>query len=79
MIIKFLILLLCICFENNARIIVGTLDGNIYNLNEKTGEVVWAFDTGGPIVSSDGKNSVISALDGSIYILDKLGKVEVCK
>jgi outer membrane protein assembly factor BamB len=76
MIIKILILLLFVYFGNSC-VIVGTLDGNIYNLNKKTGEIIWTLNTGGPVVSSDGKNSVISALDGSIYILDKLGKVEV--
>jgi hypothetical protein len=66
------------CSDDCTSIVLGSQDGNIWNLNKK-GETRWTYPAGSWIngigVSRD--NSVIAAgaLDGTLYILDKDGNL----
>jgi outer membrane protein assembly factor BamB len=58
---------------------VSLLDGNVVALDEATGETLWAFDTGSPLVSAsgttdgeggsgaDGPSTIFPGADGSLY------------
>ena len=49
------------------------LDGKIYAINAKTGDLEWEFDTGSPIVSSpvwDGDLLIVASESGDIYVFD---------
>jgi outer membrane protein assembly factor BamB len=49
---------------------IGSDDGNLYAINANTGNDLWRFDTGSPVVSSP-----IVDLDGTIYVGSDNGNV----
>jgi len=57
-------------------VVVGSLDGLVYGVDRCSGEVLWSFDSGGPLVSSS-TPAVLPALDGSLYSVDQTGRLEV--
>jgi len=56
-----------------GKVFIGSLDHNIYCLDENNGKLVWLYKTEGWVISSpavaDGK-VVVGSLDGYIYCLD---------
>jgi outer membrane protein assembly factor BamB len=46
----------------NDKVYVGTLDGNLYCLDMKTGAVSWKYQTGGPILAA------VTIADNAIYV-----------
>jgi len=58
------------------RLYVGSNDGNLYAVDATTGAVMWAFHTGGPIVSSPAVATggaepviVVGSNDGNVYFI----------
>jgi WD40 repeat protein len=66
------------CSDDCTSIVLGSQDGNVWNLNRQ-GEVRWKYPAGSWIngvgVSRDGSVIAAGALDGTLYILDKDGKL----
>lgn len=55
---------------NNNYIVVGASDGNLYVLDVRSGEAVWAFESGAPIMTSVvvNKNRLLVAdISGNLY------------
>lgn len=76
----FLFLLFVLATKNlteNVLVVVGTLDGTIYALNEKTGEVLWSRSTGDPLIKSSSISHIFPSLDGSLFHITSNGLVEV--
>ncbi len=48
----------------NNRVYIGSRDGTFYALNSGTGQVVWTYETGGPILYS----AAYDNFDNSLYI-----------
>jgi hypothetical protein len=61
-------------------VLVGTVDGMLHGVAAETGEVLWHFHTGSPLLSSHTHPSVerlIPSVDGSLYLLDsERGRLE---
>lgn len=58
---------------NNGTVYVGSEDGNLYAIEEKTGKTLWNFETKGAIHSSPTiyKNTVFfGSFDGNYYAID---------
>ncbi len=49
----------------NGKVYVGSLDGNLYCLNAKSGTVLWKFQTGGPIEATPALDSTGVYIHGS--------------
>jgi outer membrane protein assembly factor BamB len=61
----------------NGKVYVGALDGNLYCLDANTGNVLWTYQTGGPVQSTptiDGNavyvTSCTQPTNGTVYKLD---------
>jgi len=62
---------------SNGKVFAGSLDTNLYCLNEDTGELLWSFRTMGPIhhiAASDERVFICSEKD-KIYALDHNGEL----
>ncbi len=61
-------------------VLVGTVDGFLHAVAAATGEVLWQFHTGSPLLSSHTHPSVerlIPSIDGSLFLFDsERGKLE---
>jgi outer membrane protein assembly factor BamB len=57
-----------------SRVFVGSNDGNLYELNLKTGKKVWDFVAGAPLSASPAAaqgSLVIGSQDGVLYCFGK--------
>jgi outer membrane protein assembly factor BamB/tetratricopeptide (TPR) repeat protein len=60
-------------------ILAGAEDGKLYAFDTKSGEQVWAYNTGGPLAAppvSDGNHIFLPARDGYIHVLSAEGGLE---
>ncbi|WP_348797612.1 PQQ-binding-like beta-propeller repeat protein [Flavobacterium adhaerens] len=65
---------------NEGTVYIGSEDGNLYAINEKTGKTNWKFKTGGAVHSSPAifENTVyVGSFDGYYYAIDtKTGQLK---
>ena len=59
-------------------LVVGTLDGTVYGVDDRTGEILWECFTGSDIISSSGVIQIVPSLDGTLYHITNFGILEVC-
>lgn len=70
----FVLISQAVAANEQAVIVVGTLDGTVYGLDAASGDRRWSVTTGGPLFSAshargpDGDITLIPGLDGSIYV-----------
>ena len=58
---------------SEGRVLVGSGDGDLYALDEKTGREIWRFSTGGPVDSSpavSGETAFFASRDRNLYAVD---------
>ena len=58
-------------------VIVGTLDGTVYALDENTGKTVWSLSTGSNLIHSSGYINIVPSLDGKLFHVTNFGILEV--
>ena len=58
-------------------VIVGTLDGTVYALDETTGQTVWSVSTGSNLIHSSGYINIVPSLDGNLFHVTNFGILEV--
>ena len=55
---------------SSGKVYIGSNDGNLYVLDLKTGEKLWNYDLGAPILSISevsGSNIYVATYDGNVY------------
>lgn len=62
--------------------LVGRIDGRVSALDENSGEILWTFDSGSPLITTSqdlsSEAQVFPGIDGSLYVLhDNSPKLEV--
>ncbi len=61
-------------------LLVGTLDGYLHAISVDSGEEMWQFHTGSPLLSSfthPGVEKLIPSIDGNLFLFDQVkGKLE---
>ena len=65
-------------FTARDRLYVGTREGFFYALSQSTGEVLWAFETGGAIEAAGvgwHESVVVASTDGRVYFVGPDGKL----
>jgi outer membrane protein assembly factor BamB len=60
---------------DSKSLYAGNVDSNVYAFNAQTGQVLWVFGTGAPVmttplISNDGGRLFVASTDGAIYALD---------
>lgn len=58
----------------NGKTIFGAMNGIVYAVNSTTGDNLWDFTTGGPILSTAGYDSgvvIVTSMDGKVYGLNE--------
>lgn len=63
-------------------VVVGNLDGTISALDSDTGQHLWLFDSGSPLVSSGFSHGsegqqVFPGVDGSLYVIKNSGDLKI--
>ena len=53
----------------NGKVFIGSLNNNVYCLDEKTGNIIWRFQTGGDVYSS------AAIVNGRVYIGSNDGRI----
>lgn len=59
---------------SGGRVLIGSSDGGLYALDEKSGEQIWKFPTGGAVDSSpavSGGTVFVASRDRSLYAVDE--------
>ena len=78
MLTLFIIFFLTRSIFSSIPVIVTTIDGTIYALEETSGNILWKFPTNEPLTKSFGSVPIVASLDGSLYRITTDGILEVC-
>ena len=62
---------------DTVPVIVGTLDGTVYALDDNTGETIWEVSSGGNLIEFAGHVHIVPSLDGKLFHLTQFGILEV--